>query len=82
MRGVFGDWAVIDFNVAALLDDVGEVKKRDRRIREPIRSGAVAGAADVNDEVDDPAANSTRRSPYVDSKDPPRVTSPQSNAPD
>ncbi len=44
-RAVFGDWSVIDFNVAALLDDVDEVKKRDRRIRELIRPAAEPGAA-------------------------------------
>ena len=37
-RGVFGDCSVIDFNVAALLDRVELVKKRDARIRDLIRS--------------------------------------------
>lgn len=36
-RDVFGDWSVIDFNVAALLDDVQLVMKRDQHIRELIR---------------------------------------------
>jgi hypothetical protein len=39
-RGVLGDWSAIDFNVAALLDDVAEVKKRDTRIRKLIGSSA------------------------------------------
>jgi hypothetical protein len=42
-RGTFGDWSVIDFNVAALLDDVDVVKKRDARIREMLRSSAEPG---------------------------------------
>jgi len=36
-RGIFGDWSVIDFNVAALLDSEQLVKKRDQRIRDLIR---------------------------------------------
>jgi hypothetical protein len=39
-RGVLGDWSVLDFNVAALLDDVAQVKRRDRRIRKLIESNA------------------------------------------
>jgi hypothetical protein len=39
-RGVLGDWSAIDFNVAALLEDVAEVKKRDRRIRKLIGPSA------------------------------------------
>lgn len=34
--GVIGDWQQIDFNVAALLDELNEVEQRDRRIRELI----------------------------------------------
>ena len=37
-RGAFGDWSVIDFNVAALLDDIEQVKKRDALIRDFIRT--------------------------------------------
>jgi hypothetical protein len=44
-RGVFGNWKLLDFNVAALLDDVAEVKERDRRIRQLIGSSAEPGAA-------------------------------------
>lgn len=36
-RDVFGDWSVIDFNVAALLDDEQLVMKRDQDIKELIR---------------------------------------------
>jgi hypothetical protein len=44
-RGVLGDWSVLDFNVAAMLDDIEVVKGRDARIRELIRSSAEPGAA-------------------------------------
>ncbi len=44
-RGAFGDWSVIDFNVSARLDNVAEVKKRDRLIRDLIKSAAEPGAA-------------------------------------
>jgi Domain of unknown function (DUF4303) len=37
-RGVLGDWSSIDFNVAALLDDVEQVKERDMKIRSLINS--------------------------------------------
>jgi|SRR5579872_4458394 len=36
--GALGDWSVIDFNVAALFDDVRLVQHRDGKIRELIRS--------------------------------------------
>lgn len=39
-RGILGDWTTIDFNVAALLDDIAEVKKRDLRIRKLISPNA------------------------------------------
>jgi hypothetical protein len=32
-RGVIGDWKQLDFNVATLLDDVAQIKERDRLIR-------------------------------------------------
>jgi len=44
-RGVLGNWRRLDFNVAALLDEVAEVKERDRRIRRLIESSAEPGSA-------------------------------------
>jgi hypothetical protein len=44
-RAGLGDWSAIDFNVAALLEDVTEVKKRDRRIRKLIGQSAEPGVA-------------------------------------
>jgi hypothetical protein len=44
-RGVLGDWKLLDFNVAALLDDIAQVKERDRFIRQLIGSSAEQGAA-------------------------------------
>lgn len=44
-RGVLGDWGVLDFNVAALLDDFDVVKQRDAHIRALIRSSAEPGAS-------------------------------------
>lgn len=38
VRGVLGDWRLLDFNVAALLDDIAQVKERDRHIRTLIGS--------------------------------------------
>jgi len=37
-RGVLGEWKLLDFNVAALLDDVAEVEERDRLIRKQIET--------------------------------------------
>ena len=37
-RGVLGDWRKLDFNVAALLDEIPEVMQRDQRIRQLIDS--------------------------------------------
>lgn len=44
-RGIFEDWSVIDFNVAALLDDVELVKQRDAQIKGLIASNAEPNAA-------------------------------------
>jgi hypothetical protein len=44
-HGVLGDWSALDFNVAALLEDVAEIKKRDQRIRKLIGSSAEPGVA-------------------------------------
>jgi hypothetical protein len=39
-RGVLGDWRLLDFNVAALLDDTPRVQERDRLIRDLIALNA------------------------------------------
>jgi hypothetical protein len=44
-RGVLGDWALLDFNVAALLDNVAQVKARDTLIRRLIGASAEPSAA-------------------------------------
>jgi hypothetical protein len=43
-RGAFGDWRKLDFNVAALLDSVVEVKERDKLIRQLIGASDEPGA--------------------------------------
>ncbi len=47
--GLLGDWRSLDFNIAALLDDVALVKERHQYIRRRIESNAEPGDAAVGE---------------------------------